>query len=149
MIPTIIAVDPGLGGGIAISRAGIVEAYNMPDTFSGIFDDFYSIAASSFATKAYVEKVGMYVKGNSGPSAAKFARHCGHVEMALYGAHISTIQFSPQKWMKKLMTLPKDKGDRKRAIKNEMQTMYPHIKVTLKIADALGILTVAMRGDLG
>jgi hypothetical protein len=43
--------------------------------------------------------------------------------------------------MKKLGTLPKDKPERKRAIRELMARRFPGLEVTLKTADALGLLT--------
>ena len=42
--------------------------------------------------------------------------------------------------MKKLCTLPKDKTDRKRASRELMARWFPGLEVTLKTADALGVL---------
>ena len=40
-------------------------------------------------------------------------------------------------------TMPADKKARKNFIKEEMARRFPHLKVTLGVADALGILTWA------
>jgi hypothetical protein len=92
--------------------------------------------------KAVVERTGTYIPGNSGPAAVTFARHCGHIEAALYALGISTTQVSPSVWQKKLGALPKDKKDRKNAIKTMMATRHPHLKVTLANADALAMMEV-------
>ena len=138
----IIAIDPGASGAIVfIDRDGGTHSKKMPDTFPEIADLLRSLRLSLQGPRAIIEKVGGYMPGNSGPAAAKFARHCGHIEMACYCAGIETTQVTPQKWMKKLGAFPKDKKARKNAIKQMMQTRYPNIKVTLVNADALGILT--------
>ena len=85
--------------------------------------------------------------GNAGPASVKFGRHNGHLEMALYCMSIPTTQISPQKWMKRLGTMPKDKTARKNKIKTDMACLYPALKVTLKTADALAILTVAIMDE--
>ena len=51
--------------------------------------------------------------------------------------------------MKALGPFPKDKKERKNAIKEKMARLYPHLSVTLKTADALGILTFVMEGYNG
>lgn len=140
----IIAIDPGAGGAIAwVDGDGDVFAGTMPPTFTDVADFLRSLKLSlePEGLRAVVEKVGGYVPGNSGPAAVKFGRHCGHVEMALYCLGIPTTQIAPSMWMKKLGTFPKDKTARKNAIKQMMATRYPHLRVTLKNADALGILT--------
>ena len=140
----IIAIDPGASGGFAwIDRDGLVSAEPMPDGMTAICDRLRGLACIS--RHAVVEKVGGYMPGNSGPAAATFARHCGHIEAALYCHCVATEQVTPQKWMKALGTWPKDKAERKHAIRDAMQRRYPHLKVTLKTADALGILTYAIK----
>ena len=137
-----IAIDPGMNGAIAWKdQDGIVRTTNMPDTHPEIADFLREIYLNLTKTSCVIEKVGGYQPGNSGPAAAKFARHCGNLEAILYCLGISTIQIPPQVWMKKLGALPKDKKDRKKKIQEIMASRYPHLKVTLKNADALGILT--------
>ena len=90
---------------------------------------------------AVMERVGSYMPGNSGVAAATFARHCGHIEAALYCLCIPLVlNPTPQTWMKQAGTWPKDKQERKRAIKEAMQRRHPHLAVTLKTADALALL---------
>ena len=141
----IIAIDPGASGGIAWKdNDGHVHAENMPGTFPEIADMLRGFKVGLGNPTCLMEKVGGYMPGNSGPAAAKFARHCGHIEMCLYCMGIPTTQITPQKWMKRLGTMPKDKKARKNKIKTDMACLYPALNVTLKTADALGILTVAM-----
>jgi hypothetical protein len=140
----VIAIDPGQSGGIAWrDQEGHVHAENMPATFPEIADRLRElrIDLSNPEPICFIEKTGGYMPGNAGPAAVKFGRHNGHLEMALYCLGISTTQITPQKWMKKLGTFPKDKKARKNAIKTMMATRHPTIKVTLKNADALGLLT--------
>ncbi len=140
---SIIAIDPGAGGGIAWQSADGVQCVPMPDGMASIVDQLRSIVASIPNPQGYIEKVGTYIPGNSGPSAATFARHCGSLETALYCLGVPTIQVVPNKWMKAIGSWPKDKGQRKKAIKEEMKRRFPQCNVTLKTADALGIMTYA------
>lgn len=139
----IIGIDPGLSGGIAWEDDGTVKAIPMPDGMSAQADFLIGLKVSSDKKlKCYMEKTGTYMPGNSGPAAATFARHCGCLEGILYTLGIPTEQVAPGVWQKKLGTLPKEKPERKRAIKEEMARRYPYLTVTLKTADALAILTV-------
>lgn len=141
----IIAIDPGASGGIAwIDADGIVCAEPMPDGMTAQADALRSLAASMEGAVAFVEKVGSYMPGNSGPASCKFARHCGHVEAALYILGIPSVQVAPGVWQKSLGTWPAEKPERKRAIREAMARLYPALRVTLKTADALGILTWAI-----
>ena len=140
-----LAIDPGAAGGIAFAdRDGIVQAVPMPVGMTAQADLIREIAANNPGIECVIEQVGMYVKGNSGPAAATFARHCGHLDAILYCFGIPTTQVSPQKWMKSLGAMPKDKKERKNAIKEKMARLYPHLSVTLKTSDALGLYTYAL-----
>lgn len=136
-----IAIDPGALGGIAwVDIDGIVQAVKMPTGMTEQADFILSIKMTNYG-KAVIEKVGGYQPGNSGPASAKFARHCGNLEAILYCYGIPTEQVAPQVWQKALGSMPKDKNKRKNAIKEMMGRLYPHLKVTLSTADALGMLT--------
>lgn len=60
---------------------------------------------------------------------------------------IPFTEVAPAVWMRKLGALPKDKAERKRAIREEMQRRFTHLDVTLKTADALGMLMTRLHGD--
>ncbi len=137
----VLAIDPGASGGLAwIGREGIVRAEPMPGGMTEQCDRLRALAAEIPGMRAVVEKVGGYMPGNSGPAAAKFARHCGHIEAMLYALGVPVRQVAPQTWQKAVGTWPKDKQERKRAIREEMARRFPHLRVTLKVADALGML---------
>jgi len=160
----IVAIDPGSGGGIAWSDYdGRVDCIPMPKTMTDMIDWLSSFKGTINGTRAVVEKVGTYMPGNSGPAAATFARHCGHIEAALYALGIPTAQVLPKAWQscipglperpvtkgmtseRKRTVLAQHKSARKRAIQDEMARRFPHIRVTLKTADALGVLEWASR----
>jgi hypothetical protein len=141
----IMAIDPGAGGGIAWVEDGVVKCCAMPEGMTEQADFLTGIATNNEIEAAIMEKTGTYMKGNSGPSAATFARHCGNLEAILYMLGVSTEQVSPNVWMKSLGVLPKEKPERKRKIKELMARRYPHLTVTLKTADALGLLTYKLK----
>lgn len=151
-----IAIDPGANGAIAWEYKGEVSVQKMPDTPTGILECLkYVHDIGKIKAECQVERVGGYMPGNSGPAAVTFARHCGHIDMALIALGIPTLTpVSPQVWQKAVCgSLPKAhpkagerakahvKQERKNVIKDLMQRRYPHLKVTLVTADALGILT--------
>ncbi len=137
-----IAIDPGASGGIAYRDAdGIVRAEPMPEGMTAQVDRLRQLQAELGPLTATIERVGGYMPGNSGPAAAKFAAHCGGLRYAVYALGIAAEREpTPQTWMKSLGALPKDKPERKRAIRDAMQRMHPHLDVTLKTADALAML---------
>lgn len=140
----LIAIDPGASGGLAwIDQDGHTHAEPMPAGMTAQADRLRALAAELPGAEAVIEKVGGYMPGNSGPAAATFARHCGHLDAILYMAGLPTVAVAPGVWQKALGELPREKADRKRAIREAMQRRYPALSVTLKTADALGILTWA------
>jgi len=140
----LIAIDPGASGGLAwIDQDGHTHAEPMPAGMTAQADRLRALAAELPGAEAVIEKVGGYMPGNSGPAAATFARHCGHLDAILYVAGLPAEAVAPGVWQKALGELPRDKADRKRAIREAMQRRYPALSVTLKTADALGILTWA------
>lgn len=136
----IIAIDPGISGGIAWIENNNVQAIKMPESPMDIYERLSSIKNDQ--TYCILERVGGYVSGNSATAAVKFARHFGNLEMALLALQIPTETVAPTVWMKNVCgSLPKEKKDRKNKIKEIMQQMYPYLKITLSTADALGLLT--------
>jgi hypothetical protein len=142
----ILCIDPGASGGLALlNHESIIDAFPMPDGMTGQIDAIRHIAATNPGIMAVLEKVGFHRPGNSAVSTAKFARHCGHLEAALYSAGVPFEEVAPGVWMKSLGALPADKTARKNAIKEQVARRFPHLAVTLKTADALGMLVWAMQ----
>ena len=138
----IIGIDPGALGGIAVldgTSGEVVECVKMPSTPMDIY-----LYLSKWGNKAlcFIESVGYGMPGQSSKATATFARHNGHLEMALLALGISTIKVSPAKWQKAL-GLSGKKGESKQSHKNrikaKMQSRHPSIKMTLWAADALAI----------
>jgi len=145
---SVIAIDPGLSGGIAwVDSEGVVGAERMPDGMTAIVDRLRELSCSLAGCTGVVEKVGQWVPGDHPNAATKFARHCGNVEATLYGLGVPFREVAPGVWMRSLGKLPSEKAARKRAIRELMARRYPHLKVTLKTADALGILTWEMETE--
>ncbi len=175
-----IAIDPGANGSIACKVDGMVRAFKMPETPKDIF--LLLLSMKSDDAFCWIEQTGGYMPGNSGPAAVKFARHCGHLDMALLAAGISHVTVLPAKWEHWLIGKPnypkivlpdipfdipkreqrsmlakqdkdrsrilaKRKTERKNKIKAKVQMIYPDIKVTLALADALGILTWGLESN--
>ena len=167
----IIAIDPGMAGGIAWHDGKEADVVKMPDTPQEILAVFQGINSMALNNDSKIcavfEKIAGYVPGNSGASAVVFAMNRAHVEMALIACKISCDPprgVLPSTWQEAIgvpkFPLPKKeknetseqtkarkaaaakiKSDRKRTIKDMMQRLYPHLTVNLGTADALGILT--------
>lgn len=140
---TIIGIDPGIHlGGIAVYFNGTMEAYSMPEGFTEIYDFLRKIKLAYPDCSAVLEDVGKGIPGQSSKATATFARHNGHLEMALYALGIKSEKVTPQKWQKLYSnTIGNSKGktktEWKNILKNEAKRRYPDIKITLKTADAV------------
>lgn len=140
MSDKILGIDPGQSGGLAVldTRGNFVECIKMPSTPADILHTLESLNPSW----CYLEDVGMGMPGQSSKATATFARHNGHLEMALLACGIPTIKVSPAKWQKTL-GLSGKKGESKQSHKNrikaKMQGLFPNFKMTLWAADALAI----------
>jgi len=164
MNKTIIAIDPGVSGGFACQHPGEeVTTENMPRTLRDIVD-LLEVMKKDTDVFCIMEKVFGFMPGNGGASAAKFAEHIGALKMALIALKIPHELVLPKKWMdtyvgripypdslstkdehgvKRKGVGPKRKTFRKNFIKAESQRRFPHLKVTLATADALGLLAYA------
>lgn len=159
----ILCIDPGASGGFALLGAGgAISASPMPEGMTAQIDAIRAMAAYNPGLTAIIEKVGKPRPGNSSTATASFARHCGHLEAALYSVGVPSEEVAPQTWMKAMGALPKpaktegldkksadaatraQKTARKNAIKETVARRFPHLAVTLKTADALGMLVWAM-----
>lgn len=137
-----LGIDPGVLGGMVWldDNANIIRAIKMPETPMDILDALTDTDGAD--TVCYLEDVGQGIPGQSSKATATFARHNGHLEMALMAMGIPTIKVRPQKWQKALglLSRPGDtKQKHKNAIKAWVQLLYPTQKVTLTLADAIAI----------
>ncbi len=156
----IIAIDPGLSGGIAWQINNKVLAAKMGATPRDIFEQLQLLSQADEDVICYIERTGGYMTGNSAVAAVKFSRHCGQLEGFLISLSIPYIEVTAQKWQSffigkpnypkipksiqgkaRKQILAKRKTERKNKIKAKAQALYPHLKITLATSDVLGILT--------
>ena len=136
---TTIGIDAGTNGGIAWITDGKPCVEKMPGSLRDLWDLICDITNHPRSTvdgrkyKAYLEQV------HSSPqmgvkSAFTFGNGFGHLEMALTAAGIPFERVRPQVWQKAMGCMTK--GD-KNVSKRKAQELFPSIKVTHAIADAL------------
>jgi len=150
----VIGIDPGFLGGIAVMDGAhkVVEVVNMPETPMDILDFLSKYDPEE--TVVYLEDVGKGMPGQSSSATAKFARHCGHLEMALLALGLPTVKATPQKWLKTYQ-LGKSgdysKTEWKNRLKAKAQELFPNLgkKVTLKTADSLLIALYGVKEEFG
>lgn len=140
-----IGCDPGVNGGIAVITCKDAYAFKMPQTLKDLFDAIDEIATTSknegCEIMCYLESV------SSSPqmgvvSSFTFGRGYGNLEMALIATGIPFERVRPQVWQKAMGCMTKGE---KNITKRKAQELYPDIKVTHAIADALLIATYGLK----
>ena len=142
-----IGIDPGANGAIAwIDERGKSCVEKMPDTLQDLWDLIQSIGFEvpdfkPYEVKAYIEQV------SSSPqmgvvSAFSFGRGYGNLEMALTANAIPFERVRPQVWQKALNCLTKGS---KNVTKQRAQELFPNIKCTHAVSDALLIAEYGKR----
>ena len=143
-----IAIDPGASGSIVIEIAGSLVAYKMPGSLKELSE---MLDYRGHEVSCLVENVGFHRIGNSASSSVKFSRHVGELHATMWCMNrIVPVTVVPQKWMKFFGVMPKDKKDRKNALKSiaaeHFGTRVPAI--TLWNADALLLLKYGIDNNL-
>ena len=142
-----IGIDPGVAGGIAIlSDTGLViDKTRMPvtvkDTVDWIRERLTWFGSSDIQTRAVIEKVnpGAFGAAKFGQrmgvvSAFTFGRGVGRLEAILAALEISYDEVLPAQWQAVMQC--RTRGN-KNISKARAQQLFPHLKVTHAIADAL------------
>lgn len=140
---SILCIDPGKNGAVAVKYLNGVVTYDCPETQKEMYELINEIVhgAEQDELYAYIEKVHCMPKQGV-CSVWSFACNFASWQMALISCLVPFEEVTPQQWMKKFGNLPKEKKDRKLAIKDAMQKKFPELKITLKTADALAMLSV-------
>ena len=139
-----IAIDPGVGGGIAyIDTDGSTHALPMPSTLHDINKELHLLSRCTFGpVTVFLEELPKFAGKMSGSSMATMFRNYGRIEgmLAAYGVRIEYLP--PKKWQSVLgLGDKKTHGARWKAhLKGRAQALFPQLTVTLKTADALLIL---------
>lgn len=145
----VIGIDPGAGGGVAWIDTGReahrAAAVAMPAGVGDLLSLLRSLAGGG-PVLCFLEDVGHGMPGQSSKATATFARHCGHVEMALVAAGVPVEKVSAARWQNhlRLRSRPgESRSSHKGRIKGAMQQRWPALApvVTLATADALAIAT--------
>lgn len=128
----ILGVDPGLAGGLVVVNDGPPLAYKMPTTDKDLWEiltDIRKLGVQIAVLETVTSSPQMGVT-----SAFTFGRGYGHLEMGLIAADFRIERVRPQVWQKAMGCLTK--GD-KNVSKRKAQELFPQVKVTHAIADAL------------
>lgn len=159
---SIIAIDPGVSGGIVYHDVYVTRTYAMPASNGDVCDLLRELKQESIQAHpqqndtivCYMEKVGGFAgAGHPGSAMFNFGRGVGYIEGCLYALGIPMITVRPQEWQSALHLGKKSKNesktDWKNGLKAKAQELYPAEKVTLKTADALLICYHAIKEEKG
>lgn len=144
-----IGIDPGQSGGIAIrDDNGLVETYAFTAmTERDIAELLSDLKARSDSPLAMVESVHSF-PGQGVSSTFTFGQSYGFLRGLLAGLGIAFEQVSPGKWQKEMGCPVRGKGtktEKKNATKARAQQLFPQVRLTHAVADALLIAEYARR----
>lgn len=150
----ILGIDPGSKGAIAWTDGVEVHAAKMGETVFELSKQVLEIVGAypGHDVRAYLEKVhSMPKQGVS--SSFTFGRKYGNIEGILASMKISVIDVIPQRWV---ATYPVGRrGDYgsitlwKKALLAQAERIYPNLKLTQQVADAVLILHYGLKEAKG
>lgn len=138
----VIGIDPGRSsGGIAHVRGpGDCEAWKMPATIPDMWALIKKLAPNSHL--GILEKVNAMPKQGVS-STFKFGHSAGSLEALLVASGVPFVLVTPTKWQTALSC--RTKGN-KNITKEAAQRLFPSIKMTHALADALLLAEYGRRG---
>ena len=134
-----IGIDPGKNGGIAWIDDTEYYAIKMPETDRDVWEVLAGLECRNVF--AYLECVRSSPKMGV-VSAFTFGRCYGGLRMALIAAGIPYAEVTPTKWQTAMKC--RTKGD-KNITKRKSQELFPALKITHALADALLIAEYGRR----
>jgi len=152
--PTIVAVDPGVNGGLAVftPSEGTTELHKMPGTDWDVVNLIKDIHLAKGRVVLYLEEPPLFAgKSIPGSAIGKLMWNTGILYGAAIGMGWEVHRVKPAIWMKAHHV--GTKGDRtgtqwKNVLKARASELFPDEDVTLWNADALLILDAAKRGAI-
>ena len=142
-----IGIDPGKGGGIAIicEEESWSQAYKFPKELEDLAP-MIGTSMGSYSTNeicVMIEHVHSFPTDGR-PAAFSFGRNLGHWEGVLSTFELNKQTVAPRTWQEHYdIPIMPDKYERKRWLKEVAQELFPNIKVTLALSDALLIANYA------
>lgn len=143
MARTLIGIDPGVNGAIAIQNvAGAIEILKLADATDRDVSHFLLFRTPGVAA---LERVASSPQQGV-VSAFTFGASFGALRMALACHGLETHLVRPQKWRGAMQVrkvrggLGRNDAEKKRATRERAQQVYPDLRVTNATADALLLL---------
>ena len=149
----IVAIDPGVNGGLALlDREGVVTVQKMPGTDIDVVSFLVEVSNTAKEVDCYLEEPPLYAGKNiPGSAIGKLMWNTG----VLYGAAVclgwKMHRIRPAIWQKAHTCGTKGELSStawKNKLKARAAELFPTVDVTLWNADALLILDAAKRGAI-
>lgn len=150
MSNTIVAIDVGAGGGIALYKDGTCEVIKMPRTVFEMWDYFSEVKQKYENVTVFIEKVQAYVDEGAGGKKFginKMLENKTELLTIIKLMRFKYVEVHPLSWQSTLKLRWKDKPDkpeRKRRYRDYAQNCFPDLKVTLATADAICLVQFAL-----
>lgn len=134
-----MGVDPGVSGGMAVLdvEGHVVRAKKFPDTSVDLWGEFREYAGASAMLEFVRSSPQMGVA-----SSFSFGASYGLLRGFLIAADVSFEEVTPRRWQKAMGCLT---GGDKNISKARAQELFPRVKITHAIADALLIAEYCRR----
>jgi len=145
----VIAIDPGVNGGICYDMDGQVCCEPMPETECELVDRLRELRCAKNLIVA-IEDVPKYCGRNLHESrVAVLFRNFGVCIGAALSHGLGIRFYRPQDWQSKVGIAGALKGlkydSRKKMLRQRAQELYPHLEITAKTADAVLIYHAAKK----
>ena len=133
----IIGIDPGAKGGVAIydETKDKLILHKCPETPKDMAAIINTAKVKDENVFCVIEKVHAFPT-DARSSAFKFGCNFGKWLGILGAYNISTLEVTPQVWMRPLQPLSKIKRERKNQLKQIAINLFPENKITLSTSDA-------------
>lgn len=157
-----IGIDPGVSGGIAVIDNGEARAWATPETEMDTLNILLPLFKEDDEVKCLLEQVSA-MPGNGSTGMFTFGKNYGFFRGVLAG-RVSFADIQPKVWQKgvganktppktvsSMTTAERNKwyGEKKNHHKQIAQNLFPKLKVTHAVADALLIAEFLRRFELG
>lgn len=142
---TIIAIDPGQSGGVAVFENNSTVVWPMPETVGDLIAELRVLKERNGSAMVFLEELVKHT-GKKLPAStmAVYARNYGNIEGACQALGLRLELVTSGKWQKHFALGTARSCENKRVWKNklkaEAQRRYPDIKITLATSDALLML---------
>ena len=142
---TIIGIDPGSNGGIAVDNCGDVQIFKMPENISEVSDILANFpGALVFIEKLSVRYTDVNIKDGMGKlfRLQKMIANFEQLKAAIEIAGMEYVQVHPMTWQSGLGLRIKDepKPARKKRYKDVAAKVFPNLRVAMWNCDALLIM---------